>query len=140
MYKRHEVLPTILCVILLLLFSLPAMAAGPYYQQYPETINSLVTTADTDLLSAPGANYYWYVTGLGWSVLTVETAGTATVTDKAGTPVHIHSIPLDSIIGGSQFMPFSEGIMCSANSGVQVDFSGSTGELSIFIIAYKRQY
>jgi hypothetical protein len=91
---------------------------------------------DQDILSAPGANYRWVVTGLNWNVLVEEADATVLVKDKAGTPVEICEFAPETQ-GFGQYVDFGEGVQCSQNSGVTVDFSGSTADVWIAINAYK---
>jgi hypothetical protein len=129
-----------LIVSMLAMFNvpIPVEASSPDYGRFPETATVVQTTADFTAFAAPGADTKWVVTDVMWSVLTAESSGTCTIEDAAGTPTLVWVIPMDTVATGDH-INFSEGIECAANSAVMVDFSGSTGELSLGLVAYKER-
>jgi len=113
--------------------------AAPPYGTFPTTTSSFTaSTADQTLLAAPGSDMAWRVTSVYWEITTAEANGIATIEDAAGTPVKVLYIPLDT--KGSTMQVFlGDGVLCSQNSAVQVDFSGSTGEAVFSIVGHKER-
>lgn len=111
----------------------------PPYGTFPfESAYAAQSTADQTLLAAPGSDKAWLITGVWYHVTTAEANANVQVEDAAGTPVVAISIPLDTA-GAVCYVPFGSGVMCSTNSAVQVDFSGSTGEAAFVINAYQER-
>jgi len=109
----------------------------PDYGTFPWECAYVSSTADQDILSAPGANKQWVITGLMYNVLVEEADATVDVEDKAGTPVEICEFAPE-VQGFGVYYDFGQGIVCSTNSGVTVDLSGSTADVWIRINAYKQ--
>jgi len=121
------------------LASPPVSALEPEWGKLTfDSAYAVQSTADQTLLAAPGTNYSWVVTSVWFCVTTTEANANVQIEDAAGTPVVAVSIPLDAALAGmSDMIYFGDGVICSTNSAVQVDFSGSTGEASFVINAYK---
>jgi hypothetical protein len=93
-------------------------------------------TSDVSVLAAPGSNYAWLVTSAWYHVTTAEANGNVQIEDAAATPTVVVSIPLDNK-GSEGMIYFGDGVLCHQNSAVQLDFSGSTGEIACVINGYK---
>lgn len=120
----------------MVLTALPTGASPPSYMQFPSTSATITSTVDQEILGAPGANTVWKVTSLGWSINVDETSGTITIEDAAGTPLEVFTLS-SNIDGSSGYIEFGEGFVCSVNSAVMVDFSGSTADACITIVAHR---
>lgn len=111
--------------------------APPEYGMFPQGVVAMTpSVADQTLLAAPGSDMSWMVTSIWWEVTAAEANAIATVEDAAGTPISVLYIPLDT--KGSIYQVFlGDGVLCSQNSAVQVDFSGAVGELAMALTAHK---
>ena len=118
---------------------LPTQAqTPPKYGMLPFTTGLVSSTADQDILAAPGTAFRWRVTSLSYNVLVEEADATVVIEDAAGTPVPICEFAPETQ-GASGYFDFEEGIACSQNSAVTVDFSGSTADCWIVVTAYKER-
>lgn len=112
---------------------------GPAYGMLPfDSAYATQSTADQTLLSAPGTDRAWRVTGFWYHVATAEANANVLLEDAAGTATVLCSIPLDTK-GSECYISFEEGILCHTNSAVQVDFSGSTGEAAFIVNGYQER-
>ena len=135
--QRVLTLAAFLCVTLVFVFTVTAASAPPY-GMVPFSVGVISSTADQDILSAPGSDMRWVVTGFGYNVLVEEADATVVIKDKAGTAVSIGEFAPESQ-GFGIYYDFGAGIVCSINSGVTVDFSGSTADCYIYVNAYKER-
>lgn len=108
----------------------------PTYGTFPYDVGIVSSTADQDILAAPGSNKRWVVTGIAWNVLVEEANATVTVEDKANTAVNITEFAPE-VQGWGMYIDFGAGIPCTTNSGVQVDLSGSTADVWVAVNAYQ---
>jgi len=116
----------------------PATAGEPVYGQfYCDTVSLQPSTADQELFAAPGANYSWQVTKIGWEITTADADEVITVTDAAGTPIVVCYIATDTK-GGYYEANFGDGVICSTNSAVNVEFAAQgTAEAMFNGVAYR---
>jgi hypothetical protein len=123
-----------------ILTPIPTIATGdaPYGMFPYDSAYAAQSTADQTLLAAPGTDRAWRVTGVWYHITTAEANANVQVEDAAGTPIVMISIPLDTK-GSESFISFGTGVLCSTNSAVQVDFSGSTGEAAFVINAHQER-
>lgn len=112
--------------------------SAPGFHRFPADVGIISSTADQDILAAPGSTQRWVITSLQYNVLVEESDATVTVEDKAGTPIDICEFAPETQ-GFGVLYDFGEGIECSQNSGVTVDFSGSTADCWIAVTAYKER-
>ena len=130
-----------LALLLVLGVSLPYRGeanTAPPYGMFPFSAATVSSTADQDILAAPGADMRWVVTGVAWNVLVEEADALVLVEDKASTAVNICEFAPETQ-GFGQYIDFESGIICSQNSGVQVDLSGSTADVWVMVTAYKER-
>jgi|SRR3990172_5064878 len=97
------------------------------------------TTVATELLPAPGAGWDWWVQSVTCNVTDADAGQTITIQDDAGTPVNIAVFSVNAL---SNFIPidFDRGIQCSQNSGVMLEFSGSSTAVWLNITAHKERH
>ena len=115
----------------------PAMAqSAPSYGTYPTTVATSSSTADVDILAAPGANYRWVVTNVNYNILVEEADKLVVIEDEAGTPVNIAEFAPE-VQGTPGTFFYGEGIECSVNSAVQVDVTSTTADIWVSVTAYK---
>ena len=113
-------------------------ATAPKYGGLPFEVGIVSSTADQDILGAPGSNMRWVVTGLGYNVLVEEADKLVIIEDKAGTPVSIAEFAPEAQ-GTGVYYDFGQGVVCSINSGVTVDFTSTTADCYIYVTAYKER-
>ncbi len=136
--KQKFLLFTALLVMSLCVTFVATGATAPKYGAMPYEVGIISSTADQDILAAPGANMRWVITGFGYNVLVEDADSTVDIEDKAGTPVTISEFAPETQ-GFGVYYDFGEGIACSINSGVTVDFSGSTADCYIYVKGYKER-
>ena len=113
-------------------------ASAPPYGMVPFEVGIISSTADQDILGAPGADIRWVITGWGYNTLVEEADELVTIKDKAGTPVSIAEFAPETQ-GFGVYYDLGAGIPCSVNSGVTVDFGASTADCYIYVNAYKER-
>lgn len=143
MTRKQSVALTALIILLMagiggLVINLPpASALEPEWGK--QTFSSAyvaTTTADCEILAAPGSNYSWVLTSMWYGISTVEADGAFQIEDGAGTPIVAISVPTDTVTPGVMVF-FGDGIVGGTNKEWQVDFSGSTAEAAFVLNCYR---
>ena len=121
--------------------SASANVAPPYTAHRHASVSASYadTTVSTELLRAPGAGYDWWIEKINISVLDNEAAETIIIEDAAGTAVNVAEYSV-AIAGNSVTFDFGRGVMCSTNSAVNLEFTGTSTEVFLNVTAHTEKH